>query len=70
MQHHSFVCGEKTTFDQSDFTCKHDGQGIPCEASADFYGLNERIGKKGPFLDQSDVDKAKKARPNYARARK
>ena len=52
-------------FDQSTFTCKHDDDAIPCEASPMFYNLNERIGSDGPFLTDADVERAKAARPAY-----
>lgn len=66
--HHSFMCGEKTVFDQSTFSCTHDDDAIPCEASPMFFNLNERLGKDGPFLTDVDIERAKAARPEFRAA--
>ena len=62
-------CGLNQRFDQSKLTCNHEGDSIPCEVSAEFFYLNERIGDaKADFLGPADIDKAKNARPEYAAA--
>lgn len=45
---------------------------IPCDASSDFFYLNERIGdESAKFLTDADIEKARNARPEYkARARR
>lgn len=63
-------CGENQRFDQSKMVCNWADNAIPCEASEDFFYLNERIGdEKADFLTQSDIDKAKNARPDVRAAR-
>ena len=55
-------------FDQSTFSCTHDDDAIPCEASPMFFNLNERLGKDGPFLTDVDIERAKAARPEFRAA--
>lgn len=69
----TMACGENQIFDQSKFACKDESDAIPCEASSDFFYLNERIGDEtADFLTDADIEKAQAARPEYraaARAR-
>ena len=65
------ACGLNQRFDQSKLACNHEGDSIPCDASPQFYYLNERIGdQNAEFLGPADIDKAKNARPEYASAAK
>ena len=63
------ACGKDQIFDQSKFACKDESDAIPCEASSDFFYLNERIGDKtADFLTDADIEKAQAARPEYRAA--
>ena len=56
-------------FDQSKLSCVHEIDSIPCEASSDFFYLNERIGDEtAKFLTDADIEKARNARPEYRAA--
>ena len=64
------ACGANQRFDQSKLVCNWEDNAIPCEASEDFFYLNERIGdEKADFLTAADIDKAKNARPEYKAAK-
>lgn len=66
----TLACGLEQRFDQSKLTCNHADAAIPCDASEDFFYLNEKIGDKDAvFLGPSDIDKAKNARPDVAAGR-
>ena len=63
------ACGAGQIFDQSKLTCKEEDDAIPCDASSDFFYLNDRIGDpKAAFLTDADIDKAAKARPKFRAA--
>lgn len=60
------ACGVKQVFDQSKLACVYETDAIPCEASSEFFYLNERIGDdKAEFLTSADIEKARNARPEY-----
>jgi len=64
--HSTMACGINQVFDQSKLACNYESDSIPCEASSDFFYLNDRIGdEKAPFLTDADIEKARNARPEY-----
>jgi len=55
----SFFCPNQTVFSQFSMTCATAEEAIPCASSAEFFYLNERIGKETAKLhEDADVAKA------------
>ncbi|CAN8004979.1 unnamed protein product, partial [Ixodes hexagonus] len=58
-QHHSFMCGNLTVFNQLSLTCAYEEDAIPCSNAKDFFFLNGKIGVvDAPFLTDNDIERA------------
>jgi len=51
---YSFACGNQTVFNQFSMTCAHEAEAVPCQQSADFFYLNERLGNPQEFIHTED----------------
>lgn len=41
---YSFMCGERTQFDQKEMTCVHEKEAIPCSSSPEYFYRNSEFG--------------------------
>ena len=51
---YTFACGNQTVFNQFSLTCAHESEAVPCASSADFFYLNERLGRQNEFIHTDD----------------
>ncbi|OQR77541.1 hypothetical protein BIW11_00425, partial [Tropilaelaps mercedesae] len=57
VQHYTFFCSNETVFDQLSLSCAFPEDSIPCEASGEFYYLNDNFGSEGPSITDADLAK-------------